>query len=113
LKSGPKGKRQWLERLRDEGIYLIDLAAVPVNSHVAIERATILKANIDATVALASELQPEGIVLIKKNVFGLLEGPLHAAGLPLLHEFMIPFPGSGQQKRFRERFAAAISHSRA
>lgn len=56
----------------------------------------------------ASKLKPGGVVLVKQNVFDLLERPVRLAGLPLLHDEFIPFPGSGQQKRFRERFAASL-----
>ena len=107
LKSGPGAKVPWLEKLRDQGVYLIDLAAVPVNYHSKSERAAALQQNIDATIALAKELDPEGVVLVKQNVFDLLTGPLRTAGLRVLHDEFIPFPASGQQARFRERFAAA------
>ena len=33
----------------------------------------------------------------------------YGALLPLLHDEYIPFPGSGQQKRFQERFATAYA----
>ncbi|MET4782407.1 hypothetical protein [Glaciihabitans sp. UYNi722] len=109
LVSGPVAKRPWLEKLRDEGIFLIDLAPMPVNYHSPPERAAALRGNIEATVSLATEHQPDGVVLVKQNVFDLLERPIRSAGLPLLHDAMIPFPGSGQQKRFRERFANALA----
>ena len=111
IKSGRGAKRPWLEKLRDRGVYLIDLASVPVNNHSRSDRAAALDQNISATVTLASELAPDGIVLIKKNVFELLSEPLRAAGLPVRHDEFIPFPASGQQTSFRERFAAAISSS--
>lgn len=107
LRSGPGAKIPWLEKLRDQGVYLIDLASVPVNYHSRSERAAALQQNIDATVALATDLQPDGVVLVKKNVFELLNEPIRAAGLRMLHEEFIPFPASGQQARFRERFLSA------
>ena len=109
LTSGPNAKKPWLEKLKADGVFLIDLASVPVNYHSPSERVTELQRNIEATVSLAEELDPEGVVLVKQNVFDLLERPIRAAGLPLLHDAMIPFPGSGQQKRFRERFADALA----
>lgn len=109
LTSGPNAKTPWLEKLRDDCVYLIDLAAAPVNYHSAVEREEALKQNINETVRLARELDPTGIVLIKQNVFNLLERPIRTAGLPLLHDAMIPFPGSGQQKRFRKRFTDALA----
>lgn len=109
LVSGPHAKTPWLERLKSDGVYLVDLATTPVNYHSPVAREAALRRNIDETVELARELDPVGIVLVKQNVFDLLAGPLRTAGLPLLHDAMIPFPGSGQQKRFRERFAAALA----
>jgi hypothetical protein len=109
LTSGPNAKRRWLEKLKADGVYLIDLAPVPVNNHSPSERAAALQRNIKATVSHASELKPDGVVLVKQNVFDLLERPIRATGLPLLHDDFIPFPGSGQQKRFRERFAEALA----
>ena len=80
-----------------------------MNHHGAAEREAALRRNIETTVALASSLRPEGIVLVKRNVFELLSAPMRHAGLPVLHDDFIPFPGSGQQRRFRERFAQASS----
>jgi hypothetical protein len=109
LVSGPDAKTPWLKKLKHDGVYLIDLAPVPVNYHTPLERADALQLNIEATISRAAELQPDGVVLVKQNVFGLLQNPVLEAGLSLLHDDFIPFPGSGQQKRFRERFAAALT----
>jgi hypothetical protein len=108
LESGPNAKKPWLEKLKADGVYLIDLAAVPVNYNSPAERLGVLRRSVDETVALATSLAPAGIVLVKQNIFDLLERPVRAAGLPLVHDDFIPFPGSGQQKRFRERFAGAM-----
>jgi len=109
LTSGPNGKKPWLEKLKLDGVYLIDLAPVPVNYHSPSERAAALQRNIEATISHAVELKPDGVVLIKQNVFSLLERPARAARLPVLHDEFIHFPGNGQQKHFRERFAAAVA----
>jgi hypothetical protein len=108
LVSGLGEKRPWLEMLKAEGVFLIDLASVPVNYHSPSRRFAALQHNVEATTSLAAELHPDGIVLVKQNVFELLNQSILAAGLPLLHDQFIPFPASGQQKRFRERFARAI-----
>jgi hypothetical protein len=109
LVSGLSAKKPWLEKLKADGVFLIDLAAVPVNDFRIADREAALARNISQTVLLAGDLSPGGIVLVKQNVFDLLERPMRVAGLPLLHDAMIPFPGSGQQKRFRERFADALA----
>ena len=109
LSSGPNAKVPWLKKLQDDGVYLIDLAPKPVNYHTSSVRSAALQHNIEATIGHAETLAPDGVVLVKQNVFDLLQRPALEAGLPLLHDAMIPFPGSGQQKRFRERFAMALS----
>lgn len=109
LKSGLETKRPWLQRLSDDGVYLIDLASVPVNYHDPVQREAVLKQNIAATVGLARSLEPQGVVLVKQNVFELLAGPLTSAGLRVLHETALPFPASGWQKVFRERFQQATA----
>lgn len=107
--AAPGAKLPWLRRLRDEGVFLTDLASVPVNFHGKSERHTALAENVERCVALAVALKPDGIILVKKNVFELLERPLSSAGLLVLHDKFVPFPGSGQQIRFREQFTAAYS----
>ena len=108
LVSGPGKKLPYLEILRARGVYLIDLAPAPVNYLDDHARRETLKANIHATVEAAVELNPEGVVLCKMNVFELLAEPLRDAGVRLLHDEPIPFPGSGQQARFRQAFRDAV-----
>lgn len=110
LVSGQDQKRRWLERLQHDGVYLIDLAPHPVNMLDPNQRQASLSSRVHQTVAVATDLRPSGIVLIKKNVFELLSKPMHRAALPVLHDTFVPFPGSGNQKRFRESFSAAIRH---
>lgn len=97
------GKRQALEALRDQGYLLIDLCGEPV-----VSRADLPK-HVPDLVRRAVESQPERVILIKANVFDLAFGPLTAAGLPVV-PVRIPFPGSGQQARFKVAFAAALGH---
>lgn len=111
LTSGPSAKKPWLEKLRSDGVFLIDLATVPVNEFGLAARAAALARNVAVTVGTTSELEPDGVVLVKRNVFDLLEQPMRQAGLPLLHDEFIPFPGSGQQKRFRERFGVTLNRA--
>lgn len=83
LVSGPDAKHPWFERLRDAGVYLIDLAPIPVNYSSPTERNRVLTTNTDVTVGQAVKLQPNGIILVKKNVFEQLRSPLLAANQPL------------------------------
>lgn len=107
LTQGRKEKLPWLRRLKDQGTFLIDLAPIPVNRN-PVNRDEVLASHVANCVARAQEINPEGIIVIKQNVFTLLHRPLRDANLPLLHNTFIPFPGSGQQKRFQSGLAAAL-----
>ncbi|MCR8669583.1 hypothetical protein [Agrococcus sp. HG114] len=108
LRSGAGAKVPWLGALRDAGVFLIDLSPVPVNRLGANRNRTLASSVADCT-ARAVALGPEGVILVKRSVHELLADPFKAASLPLLHEEPVPFPGSGQQRRFQERFAAAVA----
>jgi hypothetical protein len=82
----------WLERLRDDGVYLIDLVPFPVNRLSSGDRRRALSDNVDARVAEAASLEPEGIIICHGPTFKVLRGPLHKVGLSVLHDVPIPFP---------------------
>lgn len=101
-------KEPWLARLRDDGVYLIDLASRPVNAvSPAIRRAT-LRASVDDCVQRVRELYPDGIVICHTPTFELLAGPLKVAHLPILHEEAIPFPLGNKRSEFVEKVRQAV-----
>ncbi|MEX2552900.1 MAG: hypothetical protein WD627_07885 [Actinomycetota bacterium] len=99
---GRADKSQWLERLKHDGVFLIDLNPEPVSPGW-----TGHKALVQELVKRGQEFQPEKVILIKTAVFDAAFEPLREAGCPV-SGIRIPFPGSGQQKRFEEAFAAAL-----
>jgi hypothetical protein len=103
------GKRPWLERLRDDGFFLIDLAPYPVNALSTIERRRVLHEAVPGCVARASALDPEGVVLVKSDLYGMLARPLGAAGLPLLQDRPIAFPLGNTRADFVAGFNQARS----
>lgn len=103
------GKRPWLERLRNDGFFLIDLASYPVNSLGSAERRQVLKGAVADCVARTRELEPTGVVIVKTDLFPLLAVPLVEAGLSLLHDRPIPFPLGNTRAEFVARFNAARS----
>lgn len=94
-------KREALQQIMLKGFFLIDLSADPIVA------GSNLASLVPALVPRAKALSPLRIILIKANVFDLLYNPLTEAGLPVVNR-RIPFPGSGQQKRFNESFTAAL-----
>jgi len=98
-------KTQRLVALRDAGVFLIDLCPSPIR------RGDRLEKHVPDLVDRCRALQPDQIILIKATVHDVAFKPLRDAGLPVLPH-RIPFPGSGQQRRFLEQFTAAwqITH---
>jgi len=93
-------KAELLAELRDRGIFLIDLQEEPRDG-------TPLTDPVPELVERCKSLHPEWIVLIKTTVFDAAHDSLKKAGLPV-SSVRIPFPGSGQQKRFLEAFDRAL-----
>jgi hypothetical protein len=103
------GKRPWLERLRDDGFFLIDLAPYPVNALSTVERRRVLNEAVSGCVARASALHPMGVVVVKSDLYGMLARPLGSAGLPLLHDRPIAFPLGNTRADFVAEFNRARS----
>jgi hypothetical protein len=94
------GKAELLARLREQGIFLIDLSPDPLGGHD-------LSTFVPDLVRRCKKLDPRAIILIKATVFDVAYSALEQAGLPVVSE-RVPFPGSGQQARFVEAFERAL-----
>jgi hypothetical protein len=95
------GKASELRRLSDRGVFLIDLKPESKQPGDALEL------YVPDLVARAVALTPRQIITIKANVCDLTQPALRAAGLGVAGQ-RVPFPGSGQQRRFLERMGAAL-----
>ena len=94
-------KADLLGRLRDAGVFLIDLCLDPIFE--ARERRTC----VDDLISRVSDLSPQHIILIKVTTFDTAFDSLKKAGLPVVNK-SIPFPGSGHQIEFAEAFGSAL-----
>lgn len=98
-------KQELLEMFREDGYYLLDLSELPCS---------LLEGGIeDELSALPGRLsrlikKDTPIILIKANVYDLCYETLLANGYRV-HPDRMPFPGSGQQRVFRDKFSKAIS----
>ena len=85
------GKRPWLERLRSDGFYLIDLAPYPVNAGPSqAARTRVLRENVASCVKRAHALNPDEVVVVKSDLYPMLVGPLRAAELSVRQEAVSP-----------------------
>jgi hypothetical protein len=102
LVGGPRtrlDKGEQLNALKERGVFLIDAVQMPVADELAV--------NIPRLASRIRRLQPRRIVIVKAPVFDRVYLPLEERGLPVIN-VRIPFPGSGQQARFREAFRRAL-----
>ncbi len=65
------------------------------------------EAYVPDLVTRAISLRPPHLITIKANVCDLTQKPLCDAGLDVIDQ-RVPFPGSGQQRRFLETMSAAL-----
>ena len=94
-------KAELLEKLKARDVFLIDLKLDPVDH-------TPLAEHVPALIRHVRQLALEKIILIKASVYDAAYRALAAADLPVIDE-RVPFPGSGQQRRFEEAFSRALS----
>jgi len=109
-------KADLLARLRAEGVYLVDAVDERLPQGMSDARcAAILREHSAAKVAEIVRLLDERgdesalVVLIKGTVFDALARPLRAAGVRVPQDASVPFPGSGQQARFRESLSGLLA----
>lgn len=102
-------KSPWLARLKENGVYLIDLVPTPVDKLTGADQTRARREHVDACVAQARSLAPAGIIVCHTPSFDVLAEPLQRAGLPLLHERSIPFPTGNHRAKFVSGFKAAIA----
>lgn len=88
-----------LGRLRELGVFLIDLHEANVSKPTQAQ----LRPCVPGLIARCRALKPDRVVLIKSSVYDAAFEAMKAAGLPVIDE-RIPFPSTGQQKRFLEGF---------
>ena len=107
-----KRKDYWLGRCKADGYQVIDSMREPIarNPHPA--RVKMIAARAPAIVKECKEIAPDQILLAKKSVYEGLAGPIAEAGLPLVNEEALPFPGRGQQLKFLAGLDTLIEHGR-
>lgn len=99
------GKEELLEMFQEDGYLLLDLYEVP-DDLFYVPREESVAALLRRLERLIDKSTP--IILIKTNVFDLCYPVLIENGYNVSNE-RLPFPGSGQQKVFREKFAKVLN----
>jgi hypothetical protein len=99
-------KAHHLAALQRGGVYLIDLHEENISQPTAAQ----LTPKVSGLIDRCRELRPKRIVLIKSIVHDVAFQPLKDAGFNVVDE-RIPFPASGQQRKFLESFRRSLQES--
>lgn len=104
VKAIRREKTYFLERLQEEGYYLMGAVDQPLPGKTA-ARAHIYRENLPALMKeilrIARPNTP--IVIISAVVYRAIGETLKASGFKVIHEEIIEFPNSGQQINFRRK----------
>ncbi len=100
----PKLKETLLNKLKDEGFYLIDLLDVPKSYYKGILQ--------NASYGMMEKIKKIAdndtrIILIKANIYDIMYKKLKTEGLNVINK-RIEFPASGNQKKFYVNFKDAL-----
>lgn len=98
-----RDKLPYLEELRERGWFLIEISPDPFTS-----RRDALPGCVPDLVRRCRALRPHRIVLVSTGAYDHAFTALRDAGLPVV-DARIPYPGSGQQRRFLAAFRAALA----
>jgi hypothetical protein len=99
-----RDKAPYLDALRDRGVFLVDACVDPFADHrEALPRC------LPGLAGRIRSLRPASVVLIGARVYDLAYDVLLDAGLPVV-DLRLPYPGSGQQRRFLEGFKELTSN---
>lgn len=101
-----------LERLKNDGFWLIDAVTEPINKKRPGTRARAIASAAPELVERIRDLEPQrGIIVCHAKVFAVVAPYLRRAGLPLLHDEAIPFPLGDWRARFVVDFRRALGRA--
>jgi hypothetical protein len=103
----PANKEKGLRAFQQRGFIIVDACYTPVNGLKGKARDELILREYDALLDDLAGLNPKKnipLVLVKANICKLLEPRLREEGFKILNGGeKIPFPGSGQQRKFQMR----------
>jgi hypothetical protein len=97
-----RDKRPLLAELRDAGVFLVDACPGPFG-----DRRERLPECLPGLVRRIRRLRPEQVLLIGTPLYDAAYRTLAAAELPVI-DARLPYPGSGQQRRFLDGIAEVL-----
>lgn len=114
VKSLRAEKQYFLERMQEEGYFLMNAVDIPLPGKTTAARTSIYQKHLPALISsilkIASPSTP--IVLISTVVFRAIGTLLRASGFNIIHQEPIAYPNSGQQVNFRRKVKPLLSGRR-
>jgi len=101
-----RDKAPYLDELCARGVFLLHLSDEPFTSW-----SDVVPHCVPGLVQRCRGLAPNRIVLVGARTYDYAYDALVAAGLPVV-DIRLPYPGSGQQRRFAEGFDLALRLAR-
>ncbi|CAE6882519.1 hypothetical protein [Paraburkholderia domus] len=105
-------KKGNLQRIKDDGVWLIDAVETPVNSQTKSARRKVIRAAIPNLIERCRELDPSvGVLICHTVVFEEAARQLREAGVAVLHDDALPFPLGNCGARFVDGVRLALSRA--
>jgi hypothetical protein len=97
-------KRPLLQSFRSKGFFLIDTCSHPVDKLKDRERKRAILEGTSGVVELVSKLNPNGIIIVKSNIYDPVKRALESSGFAgkILNQKALPFPSHGRQQSYRK-----------
>ena len=109
-KTVRKKKKQFLNKFKENGFYLIDSTNQPMPDLKRHHKIKLIKASLATLIKKVKNLVNEDtkIILIASTVYEVCNEPLRNENINVINEEMINFPGTGGQRKFREKMTRLL-----
>jgi hypothetical protein len=97
----PRSKKALLDRLRDDGVWLIDAVDEPIDKRSMSARRRAIAAGVPRLVDRVRAVAPTtGVLICHGVVYELVAPALRAEGIRVLHDEPLPFPLGNWRQQF-------------
>lgn len=100
-----------LNKLKENGFFLIDACEYPINQHQQKIRDDFVKKESEKLIIKIKNIVNEEtkIILIKKNIYNILFERLKDRGFNVINKEHLDFPSCGNQRKFKDKLNKLLS----